>query len=69
MKKTTIEFSEKMTRVINGLIDGGEARTTSEVVRNSVGLYHIAKTEQRKGNRIAIINSNEEVIKEIALSV
>jgi len=65
-RKTTIEFSAKMTEIIEGLINSEDAKTISEVVRNSIGLYHMAKSEQKAGNKIAVISSEDDkVIKEI----
>lgn len=66
-RKTTIEFSERMSDIIQGLIDKDEARSIAEVVRNSIGLYHLAKKEQRDGNIIAVVDRSGKVIKEIAL--
>ncbi len=69
MKKTTIEFSSKMISMIINLLDYEDARSIQEVVRNSVGLYHIAKNEQRKGNKIAILDKDNNMVKEISLKI
>ena len=68
-KKTTIEFSARMTEAINDLISHHGSASMADVVRNAIGLYYIAKREQKNGNIICIVNKNGEIIKEISLSV
>ncbi len=69
MKRTTIEFSDKMTDMIEDLKGFGDTKSFSEVVRNAIGLFHIAKTEENKGNRLAIVNEKGKIVKEIYMGV
>lgn len=69
-KKTTIEFSPRMSEVVQELIDLEDARTIAEVVRNAIGIYHLVKTEQRAGHKIAVLDPKDNhIIKEIALGI
>lgn len=69
-KKTTIEFSSRMSEVVQSLIDSEDARTVAEVVRNAIGLYYLAKNEQRAGNKLGVLDPiDNHLIKEIALSI
>ena len=68
-RKTTIEFSANMSNVIKEIIKRGEARTFSEVVRNAVSLYMITKEAQRSGYRIAIVDKDDKIVKEIVMGL
>lgn len=39
--------------------------TRSEIIRRSIAMFFIAKREQLKGNRIAVIDSEGNVVSEI----
>ena len=68
MRTTTIQFSNRMTEIANDLINDTDARTLSEVVRNAMALYHLARKEQKEGNGIAIVKDGE-IVKEIVLGL
>jgi predicted transcriptional regulator len=67
MPKLTVEFSDKMNDILQGLADEKDT-TKVDVLRRAVALYKYLESEQKedKGNRVSI-TKNGRAVKDIVL--
>lgn len=66
LKRLNVNLPRDAYEELKGLADKSH-RSMTEVVRTALGLVKIAMEEEEKKNSLAIINRNDEVVKEIVL--
>jgi predicted transcriptional regulator len=63
-KKLTVQLNEKLSSVLEQISEEEEIPQT-QVLRQAIALYKFVEDEKRAGNKLAIANADNEIIKEI----
>jgi hypothetical protein len=65
-KEEHMEFraTGRILNILNELRDNYNL-SRSEIIRRAIALFFIAKREQKRGNRLVVLNSDDELISEI----
>ncbi len=64
MPKLTLQFNDKLDAILSELaVKEGLPKT--QVVRRAIALLRFVETEKEKGNKLAIADKDDRVLKEI----
>ena len=69
MARMTVQFPEKTSKILSELAEKDEV-TKTEVLRRALSLYRYLEREVRreKGNKVAIADKNNNIVKEIVFT-
>lgn len=68
--RMTISISDSMVKAMNKMIlnENLNVNTKTEILRNSFIVYKLIAEELEKGNKIAIADNDNHIIKEIVIN-
>jgi hypothetical protein len=67
MKTFTVSIDERMEKTLEDLKEAFGKTSKADVFRMGITLLHIAKVERQKGNKLAVANAEDKVVKEIVI--
>jgi hypothetical protein len=66
-KRLTLDFDPKAYEILTNLSDES-GKTLAGVIRSAVALYAITQAEEKKHNRLAVVDSTGKPVKEIIIT-
>jgi hypothetical protein len=66
-KRVTLDFDPKAYEILSSL-SNDSGKTLAGVIRSAVALYAITQAEEKKQNRLAIVDSEGKPVKEIIIT-
>jgi transcriptional regulator of met regulon len=60
-RRLNLEMTEDVRRRLENLRDRSNAESLAEVIRHALSVYEFLWTEREKGNRIAILGSEDKL--------
>jgi len=68
MPRLTVQFPEKTDEILSELA-AKDSVSKTEIIRRALSLYRFLDSEAReKGNKVAIADNNDKIIKEIVFT-
>ncbi len=66
-KRLTLDFDPKAYEILTKLSDES-GKTLAGVIRSAVALYAITQAEEKKNNRLAVVDASGKPVKEIIVT-